>query len=202
MNRVEFASQILLRLDGISTLLDVGCRGCELKGHLPSSIAYSSVDLKQNAEGTVTYVGDVVSLRLIEQFDCVVALDILEHVEDPGLLFDRLAGLTRRHLLISLPNCYDLKGRIKFSMHGTLGGKYLFTAHSPLDRHRWLMGRQEILEFYSDKARQHGLNYQSADLLYGNPHSVSLRSKLRALSRFLLPRALCTSTVLGIFDKQ
>jgi 2-polyprenyl-3-methyl-5-hydroxy-6-metoxy-1,4-benzoquinol methylase len=202
MHRIQFAAQCVSKLNGVARLLDVGCRDCELKEHLPNTIGYIGLDLQQNRQGTVAYVGDVMSVLLNEQFDCIVAMDVLEHVDNPGLLFDRLLGLARNYLLISLPNCYDLKSRVKFALGGNLGGKYVFTAQSPVDRHRWLMGRREILSFYTEKARQHRVSFQSADLLYGDFNSPSWGSKIRALSRLVLPRTLCTSTVFGIFSKQ
>jgi 2-polyprenyl-3-methyl-5-hydroxy-6-metoxy-1,4-benzoquinol methylase len=202
VGRIEFAHQCLSTLDGISSLLDVGCRGCELKAYLQPHIAYAGLDLEQNKQGTVTYVGDVMTLPLSQRFDCIVALDVLEHVENPGVLFDRLVALARNHLLISLPNCYDLKGRVKFAFRGNLGGKYTFSAHAPIDRHRWLTGREEIYAFYRDKAAQHGLQHEAIDMLYGSFDSPRFSSRIRALSRLALPRNLCTATVFGVFSRR
>ena len=120
LDRIRVASNIIGEAS-INSLLDVGCRGGELRAYLRPEIDYFGCDLVHDEH--VRYVGDVQSIVFDRQFDCVVALDILEHVDHLHLLFDRLAGLAVKLLVVSLPNCYDLKGRVHFGFRGRLGGK-------------------------------------------------------------------------------
>ena len=200
MNRLKFASQLIKNTNNITSLLDAGCRNCDLKIWLPSEIQYYGSDLYQNKNNTVDYVGDITHLNVNQQFDLVVALDILEHVEQPSLLLDKLFSIATIGLIISLPNCYDLKGRLKFLLSGHLGGKYIFSSEIIEDRHRWLMSRHEIKQFYEDKAKIHNVsNYLIADMKYGDPDG-SFPSKMRSITR-LLPSNLCTETVFCVFIK-
>lgn len=201
MDRIGFASRLIADLPAVESLLDVGCRSCELAKHLPPAIVYSGADLYQNAAGSVSFVGDIDTIDIGATFDCVVALDLLEHIDDPSEVFDKLISLATKTLIVSLPNCYDLKGRMKFLFGGSLGGKYHFANFREQDRHRWVIGRRELHEFYAAKAAQHGArNHFVIDMLYGDPSSSSFISRVRSIAR-ILPRSLCTETVFGVFTK-
>lgn len=201
MNRLKFASQLIKNSNNITSLLDVGCRSCDLKTWIPSEIQYYGSDLYQNKTNTVDYVGDITNLNVNQQFDLVAALDILEHVEQPSILFDKLYSIANIGLIVSLPNCYDFKYRLKFLFDGHLGGKYIFSSEIIEDRHRWVMSRDEINKFYENKAKTHAIsNYFTADMQYGDP-SGSVLSRIRSLVR-LLPPNLCTETVFGVFMKN
>ena len=200
MARIEFAAKILRDLP-IGSLLDVGCRDASLADQLPPNVSYAGADLFPDARGRVKYVGDITRMEIPERFDAVVALDILEHVESPSTLFDRLAGLANRYLLVSFPNCYDLKSRLRFVMGGPLGGKYQFLEQEPVDRHRWLMNRDEAIAFYRAKQDKLGMPFTMFDMGYGAT-GRGLTSVLgRGLSR-TLPRSLTVETVCAIFEKK
>ena len=183
----------------IASVLDVGCRDGRLRRLLPGNVRYSGCDLVAGEH--VRYVGDVQSITFDESFDCVIALDLLEHVDDIHALFDRLAGLADQALLVSLPNCYDLKSRLRFALRGRLGGKYELSAAPVLDRHRWIMGYDEIRRFYSAKAMQHGFELTIHDLRYGDSRRLSLTGLLGLSSRVLGPR-LTSECVLGVFQRR
>lgn len=199
MNRLDVAVQAVSTKE-ITSVLDVGCRDCSLQRRLKREVQYVGADLIQNNEGTVTFVGDITQLEISETFDCVFALDVLEHVADPDALFDKLVLLSSKAVVISLPNCYDLKGRLSFALKGSLGGKYVFDGNAQKDRHLWLMGRSEISRFFFMKAQQHALRLRIFDVLYGDPSSQRLSSRLRSIAR-VLPRNLSTATVIGLFEK-
>lgn len=200
MSRVEFASRILRELE-IRSVLDVGCRESELSDHLPKDIVYAGADLFQNSRSRVTYVGDITSATIPQSYDAVVALDILEHVESPSKLFDRLMAVSGQYLLVSFPNCYDLKSRLRFLSGGPLGGKYVFQEQEPLDRHRWLMNRDEIVNWYNAKAAKHDLTVQVLDMTYGaSSHSTIVGRAGRLFSK-LAPYSMCTATVYGLFRR-
>lgn len=200
MDRLKYAGELLSGLPAINSVLDVGCREGKLRTMLPYHIKYASNDLYQNSTGTVDYVGDISTLVIPQSFDAVVALDILEHVEYPSQLFDKLLSLADVALIISLPNCYDLKSRFKFACNGQLGGKYLFGNEISQDRHRWIMSRTEIIKFFIEKSIQHTIQqYSILDMKYGDPTGTPI-SRVRSIFR-LLPSTLCAETVFGVFIK-
>jgi 2-polyprenyl-3-methyl-5-hydroxy-6-metoxy-1,4-benzoquinol methylase len=200
MSRIGFAAEILRPLAPAS-ILDVGCRDGALADHFPTA-DYWGADLLPNSNGRVRIVGDIVEMELTRRFDAIVACDILEHVDRPSDLFDRLVGATDRLLLVSLPTTYDLKSRFHFALSGRLGGKYEFVEQGSKDRHRWLMNRREILEFYRIKAAKHGLALRSFDLTYGSSRNRTLKALSGRVISSLVPASLCAETVFGLFLKS
>lgn len=198
MSRIQFAADILRPLSPES-ILDVGCRDGSLADLLPDA-DYAGADLRPGPR--VTYVGDVTRMALDRRFDAVVALDILEHLENPSEMFDRLVPLAARWLLISLPNSYDLKSRIQFATKGHLGGKYVFSEVHPQDRHRWLMSRTEIQEFARAKARKHGLAVRLIDMTFGSSGEGTLAASAGRFAAAMLPRSLSTATVFALFENH
>jgi hypothetical protein len=197
MDRVAFAAQFATG-NPIDTVLDVGCRDGALRNYLPPSVRYTGCDLVPGPH--VDYVGDIQTMRIDEQFDCVFALDVLEHVDDLHGLFDRLVQLSRRLLVVSLPNCYDIKCRINFAIRGRLGGKYAFPAAPTLDRHRWIMSYDEIRLFYVTQASRHRLAIAMHDMKHGNAGLRSVTGMMGFVSRILGPR-LSSSCVVGVFQR-
>jgi hypothetical protein len=123
-----------------ASLLDVGCRGCELAPYVKDVVAYEGADLTQNSAGTVRHVLDVENgLPMPDRhFDYVVALDLVEHLDDFFAGLDELLRVSRRALIVALPNMSHLLFRARFLLTGRLGGKYDLTYGMGRDRHRWV----------------------------------------------------------------
>jgi len=197
MSRIKFAAEILSPLNPTS-ILDVGCRDASLADEFPTA-EYAGADLNSDTRGRVKYVGDIARISLDRKFDAVVALDVLEHLDNPSEVFDRLADAAQRIMLVSLPNTYDLKSRIQFVFTSGLGDKYRFLERTPTDRHRWLMNRAEISAFYAAKAARHGLTLQVIDLRYGRSGNLTLSSVAGRLLSCVLPPSFSAQTILGLF---
>jgi SAM-dependent methyltransferase len=143
MNKFEFVSQLIKNNIGESaspSLLDVGCRGCELKNFLPTGVQYDGADLFQNDQKSVKYVTNVEKGLPIADgsYDYVVALDLLEHLNDIEFGIAELARISKKHLIILLPNMAHFSFRFKFLFKGSIGAKYRLEYGMGLDRHRWL----------------------------------------------------------------
>lgn len=144
MNKFELVKQIVSERhkDGQS-LLDVGCRGCELKDYVKGLVTYSGVDLFQNKEGSVNYVVDVEKGLPFEDdtYDFVVALDLVEHLNDFQKGLEELIRVVKGSLIIMLPNVTYLPFRTHFLIDGSFSGltdKYDLIYGKGQDRHRWL----------------------------------------------------------------
>lgn len=199
--RIAAAREMLSGLN-IRSALDVGCRDCAARNALPVDAEYFGCDLFQNPAGTVTYVGDIMSLKLDRRFDSVIALDVIEHVDDPHALMDRLVEITDKHLLVSLPNIFDLRHKLMFMFRNTLGGKYQFGVENTLDRHRWVMNHDEILAFLSHFAEKHAMRMSTRNLRVGlDSGSVKWRLALPLLRPLIGDKTL-TSTVMALLSKQ
>lgn len=135
-------------------LLDVGCRGCELKPYVAEYVDYNGVDLFQNNEGSVTYVQDVSKGIPVanESYDYVVALDLLEHLDnmEAGLL--ELCRISKNSILIMLPNNAHFLLRLRFALTGRISEKYRVSYNAGKDRHRWFTTQVDCDKFVSDFA--------------------------------------------------
>lgn len=200
MSRIRQVAHAITTFPQAESLLDVGCRDGILKRHIRNDIQYFGADLFPEGDH-VNYVGDFTTMDFDRQFDIVTAVDVLEHLDRPSPAFDKLAGLAKNGLIVSLPNCYDLKKRYAFFFKGTLGGKYTFDDEDRLDRHRWVMGKPEIEGFYRAKAKRHGLSVTIHPVQYGASGSSSATSAIGRGLTALLPSTLATESVVGVFRR-
>lgn len=100
----------------VSSILDIGCTrghfGATLKETLPfcrvvgiELNAYEAERAHRLLDRVV--IGDVLTVRLDEQFDCVTCLDMMEHVAQPETLLNKIREEFLREkgfLLLSIPN--------------------------------------------------------------------------------------------------
>jgi hypothetical protein len=202
MDRIHFASKLIKNL-GVNTLLDVGCRDAILKKSIPGHIEYVGFDIFQNENNSVDIVGDICVVDLpANKFEVVVALDILEHLDNPYDVFRKLLKTSSKFLIVNLPNCYDLKSQYKFTVKGQLGGKYRFDLKNSLDRHRWLMNINEIENFYKHNASEENLTLEIFYLKYGGGSRNPFKFIMGTLLRIILPNRLSTNSVVAVFEKK
>lgn len=140
----------------VATLLDVGCRDGKLRSYLPSSIRYVGVDLFPG--DAVTKVCNIEQGLPYEEasFDAVVALDVLEHTENIWFAFEEIARVSRRQIIVVLPNIYHWFLRLRFLL-GLEMDKYRLSPTLVQDRHRWLTSYDSARLFCYSMAQRHGL---------------------------------------------
>jgi len=100
--------------DEFTSLLDVGCGsgafgrvvrekwGCRVNGVELNPAAAANARLVLDH----VFEADIINLSIEERFDVITVNDVLEHVENPEVLLEKLAGLVTRdgRLVISIPN--------------------------------------------------------------------------------------------------
>lgn len=151
----------------------------------------------------VNYVGDIAALEIRERFDCVAALDILEHVEDPFAVFDKLYGLSKLMLVVSLPNCFDIRAKLNFLFRDRVSSKYELGLQHRQDRHRWIMSCGEIRRFYVNKAETHEASLQMIDVsLFDEVRGWTVVKALRALPLLAMPASWRTTQIIGVFSSH
>lgn len=141
-------------------LLDVGARDRVLSRHVDlKNVAYFSADV---GEGHDFRIDLEKPLNFSDaEFDYVVALDVLEHVENIHRAFHELARISKRGLIIALPNLTTLSRRVLFLFSGRLGtNKYDLLPQHQGDRHRWLTAYPQVKEFILFNAEKTGLRVE------------------------------------------
>lgn len=138
-------------------LLDVGCRDCDLEPFVSDFADYEGLDLVQNARGSVRHVLDISRGMPFadREFDYVVALDVLEHVDHLQGALEELLRITRVQLALLLPNMAHAIHRWRFLLRGHISNKYDLIYGAGQDRHRWLpvlhQSDRYLRDFCSDK---------------------------------------------------
>jgi SAM-dependent methyltransferase len=177
------------------TLLDVGCRDGRLKNHLPGTIEYSGIDLSPgplvskvcNIEQGIPYPDNA--------FDAVVALDVLEHTDNIWFSFGELVRVSRRQLMIVLPNSYHWKERLRY-LRGKEGDKHKLSPEPIQDRHRWLPSYTTSHAFATHMAHQFNLSLTTISMMVDEHPNM-----LRELAARVLSPNLMSVNILFLFEK-
>ena len=155
--RSKFEEAVRRLEPGTGSLLDIGCRDGILQTFLPKGIAYTGVDLSPGPN--VTRVCNVEQGIPFPDasVDAVVALDVLEHIDNIWFAFGEMARVARRQVMVVLPNIYHFRERMRF-LRGREGGKYILSPEPIQDRHRWLTSYRTAHAFCAHQAALHGLS--------------------------------------------
>lgn len=143
-------------------VLDVGCSGSALKGAVKGK--YVGVDIA----GTPDIVVDLEKSSLPfadNSFDCVVCSDVLEHLNNLHDVFDELARVSRRYVIISLPNSRNYEILLRIWSRRPLKF-YGLPATKPSDRHKWFFGYDDARAFIRQNSKRLGLRVAT---LYPHP---------------------------------
>lgn len=153
-NREEKAKYTALKYGNFlkGSVLDVGCWNKDLKKYLDNDVEYVGVDVAGKPDVFVDLEKQKIPFPN-NAFDCVVCTDVLEHLDNIHETFDELIRLSRKYIIISLPNCYSVnflkiikgEGGLKF---------YGLPIEKPKDRHKWFFNYQEAEEFVTKRAEK------------------------------------------------
>jgi hypothetical protein len=150
-------------------ILDVGADELYLKNHLPKGIEYKGIGFGDNP--------DLIEIDLEKgyipsesnSFDCVLCLDVLEHLENIHEVFDELCRVSDKYVIISLPNPWsDFMATLRFKKYRSDRNMkfYGLPLEREPDRHKWFYSSGEAKEFVEYRAAKN--NYQTLDLYISN----------------------------------
>jgi hypothetical protein len=169
------------------SVLDVGCRSRELRDALPKeTVNYLGVDLRPPAD----VVGSVETGLPFDSAssDTVIALDVLEHTDNIYNSFAELCRVARNHVLLALPNSYEISGRKRFLLGQRISGKYGLPTDPPNDRHRWIFSFNEALRFTHSMAEKSGFKVIEEGCLIGPRRGVTgVRHLVNSFPNLLSP---------------
>jgi len=135
-------------------VLDVGCDARYLANLVLGP--YTGVDIAGNPDA---YVDLECPLPYPDNgFDTVVCMDVLEHVDHLHAAFDELCRVSRRYLIIGLPNELEWWLRFQMVILGRFSGNYRLTAEPPTDRHRWAFNLKEARDFLKRRGALNGFD--------------------------------------------
>lgn len=153
-NRSEFVARRFSKYL-IGSVLDVGCYEAPLR-EIISSISYIGIDVA----GKPDIIVDLEKAERLpfedSSFECVLCIDVLEHLDNLHSMFEELVRVSQRYLIVSLPNCWrDARRPIE---RGTGRFKhYGLPVQRPQDRHKWFFSLAEARQFIEAKTQEHSL---------------------------------------------
>ncbi len=153
-NREERAKYTALKYQNFlkGKILDVGCWNKDLKKYLSKDIEYVGIDVAGNPDIFINLEKGKIPFP-DNSFNCVVCIDVLEHLDNIHETFDELLRVSKRYIIISLPNCYSAS--LKNIIRGRGGLKfYGLPLEKPKDRHKWFFNYQEAKDFVIKRAEK------------------------------------------------
>ena len=153
-------------------VLDVGCGNSYLKQLITAD--YIGIDkcgkpdiLRDISKGVPFDDGS---------FDTVVAFDILEHIDNIYFIFDELCRVSRKWIVITLPNIYEWRFRFSFLFGKLMSGKYGLPEAPPSDRHRWIFSLTEARNFVKKRAKKNGFEVFQEVFCYYRYNNILIRT--------------------------
>lgn len=157
---VEFIASIINRSEicDVASVCDLGARDEVLYHFLDKKINYVGIDIYPT--GCHSYYSDIEKkIQLDQNFDCVTAIDVMEHTNDIQTAITNSLEITDNLLLINLPNELFIINQIKL-MFGSISGKYKVNLSSK-DRHRWFFTQRNV----EDLVEQLNLNASKVTII-------------------------------------
>lgn len=137
-------------------ILDVGADNGYLKSQIDPAATYWGIGLGGAPDQRVDL--DQVDRLPFDShaFDTVLCLDVLEHLENAHGIFDELCRVSRRHVIVSLPNPWKNFWRMlrkgPYCQEEPLK-YYGLPPVAPRDRHRWFFNQHQARAFICQRAR-------------------------------------------------
>jgi 2-polyprenyl-3-methyl-5-hydroxy-6-metoxy-1,4-benzoquinol methylase len=156
----EVTQKVLLRLPGVSSVVDIGCGDGVVGTLLPESCGYRGIDLsnasiykKNSSDKRISYsppeqLAQVLSST--EPADAVLLLDVLEHTRKFTELFEQVIPLAKRYLIVSLPNELFVLDRLRMLAGREHAAHSLDLIHMPEGfKHQYVINIQKARNILS-----------------------------------------------------
>lgn len=136
-------------------ILDVGCDTAVLRARVAG--LYVGIDIRGIPDVRV----DLEKVPFLPfkdaSFDCVVCLDVLEHLDNLHHVFGELVRISRRFIIVSLPNNWANARKPIERGRGHIG-HYGLPPEPPLDRHKWFFSFSEALTFLQSQVLKYSIS--------------------------------------------
>lgn len=154
-NRKEKAkfSSIIFKNFLKESILDVGCSKKYLKEYILPEVKYIGIDILGNPDFKINLEKDKLNIFDNNSFKTVFCSGVLEHLDNLHEVFDDICRVSKKYIIISLPNNWLnfkfrlIKGKGKTKFYG-------LPLEKPLDRHKWFFNYNDILNFIRKRSKR------------------------------------------------
>lgn len=91
------------------------------------------------------------------EFDIVICTDVLEHLDNLHEVFKELVRVSKRYIIISLPNMFSLGFRLKIFFGKDDLKFYGLPLNPPIDRHKWFFSYNQAKAYIHYITKSMGL---------------------------------------------
>lgn len=192
------------------SILDVGADKCHLKAYLGKDTEYLGIGLGEDTDQQVDLEREKIPFP-DSAFDCVLCLDVLEHLDNIHQVFDELCRVTRRFVILSLPNPWAHFYRMLCDGDYRSGCPVKFyglPVEPPVDRHKWFFSAEEAKEFILHRTEKNDMRLIQIDSEGMAGEGRGWRRLIRTWARMILlrpdlnPRNLYAGTLWAVLEKQ
>jgi len=157
------------------SILDVGCDEGYLREIIPEKIKYVGIDIGGKPDFVINLEEEKLNKFDDDSFYIVICSDVLEHLSNLHEVFDDLCRVSKKYIIISLPNSWVnfkyplISGKKEYQRYG-------LPINNPVDRHKWFFNYEEALIFVKERSKMNNF-----DIIYHFPvpyHFNSIRHQL------------------------
>ena len=134
------------------SILDVGCDEGYLRNLISNDVKYIGIDISGKPDFVINLEIDKLNKFDDNSFHTVICLDVLEHLNNLHSVFDDICRVSKKYVIISLPNSWMM---FKFSLiSGNKGYKrYGLPINNPIERHKWFFNYDDALNFIKKRSK-------------------------------------------------
>ena len=195
----------------VGNILDVGADQCYLKEHLGNEANYIGIGLSSDKLDLKIDLEKEILPYKNNSFDVVLCCDVLEHLDNIHEVFDELCSVSKKYVIISLPNPHSAFW--DYVKHGNYNENqhlkfYGLLAEKPNDRHKWFFSTEEAEKFIRHRAKKNNMKISQLDIEGSSPPRISLIKKLifkllpKKYSNLLSNQNLYTGTLWVVLKKK
>jgi SAM-dependent methyltransferase len=172
-------------------ILDVGADECHLKQYIDEETSYWGIGKGGQPDQHIELEKGKVPFP-DKSFDCVLCLDVLEHLDNIHQIFDECCRVSRNNVIITLPNpwanFYSMLRNREYQP-GQPTKFYGLPLDRPDDRHKWFYSNNEAENFIFHRAAKNGMRVVQMDNYGMGGEGDGWRRVFRVLARTVLLRS-------------
>jgi len=167
------------------SVLNIGGGGERfLEKFLPANVSYKELDISGIPDIKCDLENDLPLNIADNEFETLICTEVLEHLNNPLEVLLEMSRLSKKYLILSLPNSWVMMKSNLFSKTSDSGKFYGFPLETPLDRHKWFFNACEAEYFYRNYAINNKLEIK--ELFHvGYFHKNIFKSLVRTLVSIL-----------------
>lgn len=156
------------------SVLDVGCSEAVLRDFFNGD--YIGIDISGNPDLNIDLEKGTLPFKS-NSFDCVVCSEVLEHLDNIHQIFDEIVRVSRRYIILSLPNNWR-RTLGDLILGRSIRSEYGLPVEKPRDRHKWFFNCEEAENFVLYRSAKNNAKLVECEYVYNKGEIFDIRKYL------------------------